>query len=884
MIFPPNYLVVLTNWDSSLLSIEVLGYKILKKNISSKPFLHGKAFFTDDPGGLRPYKFVKMKTRMSQFWKAEEFTQLLVGAKYILVPLNSSLWRKQDFLSYLRAFKINPYKIAPLCYDCLQKYQRLTLLQEKEVIRGFDGRILCSDCAMEIIKSHISNLGFHQTQSLIDYARKKLLQTRTLKDALETLEPVSPTHEESFSKSHTLYDIIEAAPVKPKPLNETPLSPELKKLFIRKGISELLPIQLEALNAGLLDGEDLLVIAGTSSGKTLIGEIAGLYNLLSGKGKMLFLTPLVALTNQKYDYFLRRYSPSGLKVGIRVGMTRLDLGDEDRIMPDTRIEDRDIIVGTIEAIDFLLRSKRANELGDVATVVIDEFQLLGDEERGIELDGTLVRLRHLFPTVQIIALSATIGNSKEIANHYGLRLVENHDRPVALERHVILTQPGESKIPIISKLIRNELRRTKKMKFKGQTIVFSPTRRGCEELASKLGRDNIKATYYHSGLPYVKRRRIEKGFEEGIYDAIVTTAALGAGVDFSSSQVIFECPAMGARWLRVAEFHQMMGRAGRYGKHEIGKVYLLLEPGAKLYAKMDETEDQVGLKLLTAPIEAIEGNITFEAEQDQLLAMISSTQLVPARTLRKLHQSMYYQTNRTKDLVKPLLEIKLINAKGKGFEATSLGIATSTSFIYPTVVHRTVQQLKGMDVLDIVARLEPFENLHLASRIQSRIERIVKARGSTKFFSNRVLDLLSGDFTLYRKEDMDPYVLDRLRLWIDLLYPCSHQERPFCDCGQISIAKLIIQRRIQGDTPSKVISFLESNYDLTAYTGDLVTFLDAVVHRFEALYRISTVLGMESQAKVAKEYAELVKSPSKKKQRSKKSTRKKRAKAKRHVH
>ncbi len=882
MNFPPNYLVVLTNWDSSRLSVEVLGYKILKKSIASKPFLHGKVFFTEDPGGLRPYKFVKMKTRMSQFWKAEEFTQLLSGANYLLVPQNSTPWRKKDFSSYLSTFKIKPYKIAPLCHACLQKYQRFTLLPEREIIHGFEGKILCPDCAMEILKSHVSNLGFHQTKALVEYGKKKLLQTQNLKETLEVLEPASSIQETSFSKSHTLYDIIKAAPIKPKPLKSSSLPQELKTLLKRKGITELLPIQLEALDAGLLEGEDLLVIAGTSAGKTLIGEIAGLHNLLLGKGKLLFLTPLVALTNQKYDYFLRRYSPSGLKVGIRVGMTRLDLGDEDRITPDTRIADRDIVVGTVEAVDYLLRSKRANELGDIATVVIDEFQLLGDNERGIELDGTIVRLRHLFPNVQIVALSATIGNSKEVASHYGLKLVENHDRPVALERHVILTQPGESKTPIISKLIRNELRRTKKKKFKGQTILFSPTRRRCEELASKLNRDNIKATYYHSGLPYVKRRRIERGFEEGIYDVIVTTAALGAGVDFSASQVIFESPAMGSRWLTVAEFHQMMGRAGRYGKHEIGKVYLLLEPGAKLYAKMEETEDQIGLRLLTAPIEPIEGDVTFEAEQDQLLAMISSTQSLPARTLRTLHQSMYYQTNRTKDLVKPMIEIKLVYAKDKGFVATKLGIATSTSFIYPSIIFRTIQQLKTMDVLDIVARLEPFENLHLASRIQSRIERIVKSRGSTKFFVNRVLDLLSGDFTLYRKDDMDPYVLDRLRLWIDLLYPCSHQERPFCDCGQINIAKLIIQRRIQGETPSKIISFLESNYDLTAYVGDLITFLDAVVHRFEALYRIASVLEMENQAQVAKELAELVKSPSKK-SKTKKSSRRKTRRAKRHI-
>ena len=93
-------------------------------------------------------------------------------------------------------------------------------------------------------------------------------------------------------------------------------------------------------------------------------------------------------------------------------------------------------------------------------------------------------------------------------------------------------------------------------------------------------------------------RRSKRNFANGGIDVVVTTAALGAGVDFPASQVIFESLAMGIEWLTVQEFHQMLGRAGRPDYHDIGKVVLLAEPDKKF--RGPETEDQVAIKLLSS--------------------------------------------------------------------------------------------------------------------------------------------------------------------------------------------------------------------------------------------------------------------------------------------
>ncbi len=861
MKLPKNYVTVLTDWDDKNLSFTVLAYAIKNKEISKKPFLKGKVFFNEDPQGLRPYKFAQTGSKNFKFFKAEQFTQLLQKTSYILIPKTQKPWRVKEFKAYLKAYKISNYRIAYLCDSCLEKYSKFTLLTKKEVFYGF-GKILCYNCAIEEIKSHIKHIGFKQSKSLLDLAKNKLLQTHNVMDALEAIEPYHSDDDLSKNEELTLFDVIKATPIEPTPIDKTILPLDIKNLLKRKGIKYLLPIQVQALKQGLLDGEDMMIIAGTSSGKTLIGEIAGINNLLNGKGKMLFLTPLVALTNQKYDYFLRKYASSGFKIGIRVGMTRLDIGEEDKIVIDTKIKDRNIVVGTVEAIDYLLRSGRHEEFGDVGTVVIDEFQLLGDAERGPELDGVIVRLKHLFPNIQFVVLSATIGNAEEVASHYGFKLLEQKERPVTLERHVILVPPEQSKIPIIAKLIRKDLKEGEKDKKLHQTIVFSPTRRGCELLAGKLNSMGIKTAYYHSGLPYIERRRIEHSFEKGDFQAIVTTAALGAGVDFSASQVIFESPAMGARWLTVAEFHQMMGRAGRFGKHDKGKVYLLLEPGAKIHSKQEETEEQVGIKLLTSKVEPLEADITFESEQNQVLAIISALNEVPATILKKLHQSMYYYTNPSKKLVEQLLKYRFVYAEKKEFKISELGKATSMSFIHPSIIARIIERLPNNDLLELMAELDPFDGIHLSSRIQSRVERMLKTRGSSKFFSSRVLDLMSGDYPI-TKEEMDPYVLDRLKIWSQLFYSCYHPEKPYCECGQKQAAILIMKLRIKGFSPSKIIQELEKNYDLTAYTGDIISFLDTAVRRAESIERIARVVGLKEVAKKAQQIKIQLQSPRK---------------------
>ncbi|MDL5504091.1 MAG: DEAD/DEAH box helicase, partial [Candidatus Methanoperedens sp.] len=203
----------------------------------------------------------------------------------------------------------------------------------------------------------------------------------------------------------TRFDTMAACKIdKTMKVKDIPLHDELKKLLLKQ-MEELMPVQALSIEAGLLERKNQLIISATATGKTLVGELAGLSNILNKKGRMLFLVPLVALANQKYEQFTRRYS-SIATTSLRVGTSRITKG----IKGIRTTLSSDIIVGTYEGIDFIMRSGNAHTLGNIGTVVIDEVHTLEDEERGHRLDGLIARLKFIAPAAQYVYLSATVGN------------------------------------------------------------------------------------------------------------------------------------------------------------------------------------------------------------------------------------------------------------------------------------------------------------------------------------------------------------------------------------------------------------------------------------------------------------------------------------------
>jgi len=205
-------------------------------------------------------------------------------------------------------------------------------------------------------------------------------------------------------------------------LQELPL-PEFCKRYYQT-YTTLTPIQEKAVEAGVLEGKSLLVCAPTASGKTFVATMA-LVKALESKRKVLYVVPLKALANEKYKEYQKLLSGTPYSVALSTGEIEAE---------SAYLGKYDFLILTAEKLDSLLRHPHS-WLTEVKTVIIDEIHLLNDPTRGPTVEIIITLLKMLI-SPQLIGLSATIGNQKELANWLEATLVQDSWRPVELKQGI----------------------------------------------------------------------------------------------------------------------------------------------------------------------------------------------------------------------------------------------------------------------------------------------------------------------------------------------------------------------------------------------------------------------------------------------------------------
>ncbi|TFG36966.1 MAG: DEAD/DEAH box helicase, partial [Syntrophobacterales bacterium] len=214
--------------------------------------------------------------------------------------------------------------------------------------------------------------------------------------------------------------------------------PGLNEAFSRIGRPDQTPFtpdsfQKEALEA--IRQTDCLVIAPTGSGKTWIAEKAIEHTFKRG-GRSWYASPLKALTNSKWVEFGATFQLKN--VGILTGDTKEN-------------PDAPVIVGTTEILrNQLYDAMQRGENFDCDLVILDEAHYLGDEERGVVWEEIMI---YLPPRINLLLLSATVGNGREIASWLGsLRkktcvVIEEEKRPVPL--YPLFLHPSGRLMPLL---------------------------------------------------------------------------------------------------------------------------------------------------------------------------------------------------------------------------------------------------------------------------------------------------------------------------------------------------------------------------------------------------------------------------------------------------
>jgi len=791
---------------------------LLLPQSGSKTLFEGYLRLKDMPQGPRAFKFlVKKDDQAEKFLPPEDALRMLRKAEAIYLARGDPVQEKK-FIELLEAYQLG-YRFVQVCNHCLGQ-RRVTYVEPSAIT--YKGRRICENCAAAELLREADFRGLSRAAKA--HLARILKTRRNLDDvvgllSLQKLEP-----------ELTRFDIIPASHAEPTlPLASIALPPPLMHMMQRR-LTKLLPVQSRSVKAGLLEGRNQLVVSATATGKSLVGEMAGVKNLLEGRGKLLFLVPLVALANQKFDQ-LSAYRELGFRTSIRVGVSRIRLG-KGRKVPQSL--DADIIAGTYEGIDQVIRTKKS--LGRVGTVVIDEVHMLEDAERGHRLAGMIARLKNAAPRAQFIFLSATVGNPAALAKRLGATLVEYEVRPVPIERHLIFSS-GPEKRKLLRQLSKEAQALTSSTGYKGQSIIFTNSRKNCYNLADSIP----GAAAYHAGLQYPERKRIEELFGDGKIHTVVTTAALAAGVDFPASQVVFESLAMGIEWLNVHEFNQMLGRAGRPGYHDKGLVYILAEPGRRFSSGKGESEDEMALALLHGQMEDVAPEFEDAQQQEEVLANV-----VAARSRAELER-LHDLTVGLDDLNSSLASLEKAGLV-RGIVATKLGEAAAAHFLAPEQVATIVRLLgRGKSPQDVAVQLESFEALYLkfAERISTKLHMQISQRALHGSF----LDLLSSADLRELDNKLQRYCMDFSR---DFLR-CTCKESPYCGCVQKSISLRILELREDGKSPEEIIDHFSDRYGMYAYQGDLINWLDQMVRYLEAIEAVARVLGKEAAAKEAAE-------------------------------
>ena len=387
-----------------------------------------------------------------------------------------------------------------------------------------------------------------------------------------------------------------------------------------EAIPSLNQLQIDAVNEfGILSGEDLVVSAPTSSGKTMIGELAAL-KCLQNRQRALFLLPLKALVADKVRHFDSVYGSFGIRTIEATGETD-DISDLLR-------GQYDIALLTYEKFAAIALTY-PHVLGQVGVVVVDETQMLADESRGANLEFllTLIQMRRregIEP--QLISLSAVIGDMNNFEHWLGARLLRRTERPVPLDEGLLLgdgrfryldgeTFEEKEAGPIVQPLYSGKnssqdviIPLVQKLTSEGeQLIVFRETKghtRGCARyLANALqlppasdalsrlpGGDLSQASeqlrevlahgvcFHNADLDREERRIIEEEFrkENSQIKVIVATTTLAMGVNTPASAVVIAgLMHPGDNPYSVAEYKNLIGRAGRLGFAEHGTSYLI---------------------------------------------------------------------------------------------------------------------------------------------------------------------------------------------------------------------------------------------------------------------------------------------------------------------
>ncbi len=491
----------------------------------------------------------------------------------------------------------------------------------------------------------------------------------------------------------------------------------------------------------IIPEQNILVSAPTASGKTLIAEILCINTIINKHKKAVYIAPMKALVMEKYNDF---------KINYPYFTSAVSIGDFDA--NDSWLSGFDMIFVSTEKFDSLIRHN-ADWIEKIGCIVFDEIHMIDDLSRGATLELLITKLKS--NEIQIVGLSATIGNAKELGEWLNAEVIESDYRPTKLQKGALL----DSKIyfsidsdgkPIGAKHSNSLLDLIDDhMQGSQQVLIFYSTKKNTENESAKLAKfvgqrltlqekaklneisekvQNVLeipteqclklshlvsngVAFHHSGLLPHQRTLVENAFKENLIKVICSTTTLGMGVNLPAHTVliknIYRFNSYSSEMLETNEVLQLLGRAGR-PKYDTEGLGLIAINAKKDLKKVFE-------KYITALPSAIDSKLAIAPLlRAHILSFISQGYLNTQTEIEEFMSKTFYgfqysDKNKIKQVISSIItelyewgfietDADRINAR---FIATRLGKRVSELYIDPLSAKWIIDAVKDIDTINV---------------------------------------------------------------------------------------------------------------------------------------------------------------------------------------
>jgi len=326
------------------------------------------------------------------------------------------------------------------------------------------------------------------------------------------------------------------------------IAPRILDLLDRLKFKTPTPIQYKAIPMAI-DGQDVIGVAQTGTGKTLAFGIPMIQRLAQSSGKGLVLVPTRELALQVEETIKKIAIPFGMKTACLIGGASMYMQ-----VKALRMNPSVIIATPGRMLDHM--NQNTVRLRDVSVIVLDEADRMLDMGFAPQINRILP---HLPQNRQTMLFSATIpDNIMKIASSHMKLPVSIEIAPSGTAAKNVVQQlfiiRKEEKMPLLLKLLNQ---------YRGTVLIFGRTKRGVSRITMGLRALGINAAETHSDRSLAQRRQALEGFKNGKFRIMVATDIAARGIDVKGIELVinYDLPDDSENYVH------RIGRTGRAG-HE----------------------------------------------------------------------------------------------------------------------------------------------------------------------------------------------------------------------------------------------------------------------------------------------------------------------------